>query len=311
MKKTIIALICIGIFYFFISDVMAKNLEIPDDAIRIRVVPNSNSDEDQAVKGKVRDTLEVKMYNLLKDAKNSEDAKEIIEENLESVKKEVGDVLQREKYDKNYQVNFGSNYFPEKEYKGVKYEEGYYESLLVTLGEGKGDDKAVMAVKAAVESPLLETTIAGATDIIINVSGDISMFDASDAVDYVREITGDDVNIIFGAMYDSNQADYCRITVIATGIEETPASRFGTSFARKPITPSVGQTGMKTTVSATGANTTRPYNSALQQPVHPGAASNAELKKPAGINGIQPAPTVLRSKVQERDLKIPDFLQKK
>ena len=69
-------------------------------------------------------------------------------------------------------------------------------------------------------------------------------------------------------MYDSNQADYCRITVIATGIEETPASRFGTSFARKPITPSVGQTGMKTTVSATGANTTRPYNSALQQPVH-------------------------------------------
>ena len=48
------------------------------------------------------------------------------------------------------------------------------------------------------------------------------------------EITGDDVNIIFGAMYDSNQADYCRITVIATGIEETPASRFGTSFARKP-----------------------------------------------------------------------------
>ena len=181
----------------------------------------------------------------------------------------------------------------------------------IGIGEGKGDDKAVMAVKAAVESPLLETTIAGATDIIINVSGDISMFDASDAVDYVREITGDDVNIIFGAMYDSNQADYCRITVIATGIEETPASRFGTSFARKPITPSVGQTGMKTTVSATGANTTRPYNSALQQPVHPGAASNAELKKPTGINGIQPAPTVLRSKVQERDLKIPDFLQKK
>ena len=181
----------------------------------------------------------------------------------------------------------------------------------IGIGEGKGDDKAVMAVKAAVESPLLESTIAGATDIIINVSGDISMFDASDAVDYVREITGDDVNIIFGAMYDSNQADYCRITVIATGIEETPASRFGTSFARKPITPSVGQTGMKTTVSATGANTTRPYNSALQQPVHPGAASNAELKKPAGINGIQPAPTVLRSKVQERDLKIPDFLQKK
>ena len=181
----------------------------------------------------------------------------------------------------------------------------------IGIGEGKGDDKAMEAVKMAVESPLLETTISGATHVIINISGDITLADASDAASYVQELAGDDVNIIFGAMYDSNQADYCRITVIATGIEETPASRFGTSFARKPITPSVGQTGMKTTVSATGANTTRPYNSALQQPVHPGAASNAELKKPAGINGIQPAPTVLRSKVQERDLKIPDFLQKK
>ena len=181
----------------------------------------------------------------------------------------------------------------------------------IGIGEGKGDDKAMEAVKMAVESPLLETTISGATHVIINISGDITLADASDAASYVQELAGDDVNIIFGAMYDSNQADYCRITVIATGIEETPASRFGTSFARKPITPSVGQTGMKTTVSATGANTTRPYNSALQQPVHPGAASNAELKKPTGINGIQPAPTVLRSKVQERDLKIPDFLQKK
>ena len=83
-------------------------------------------------------------------------------------------------------------------------------------------------------------------------------------------------------MYDSNQADYCRITVIATGIEETPASRFGTSFARKPITPSVGQTGMKTTVSATGANTTRPYNSALQQPVHPGACSYGTAQQGTG-----------------------------
>ena len=140
MKKTIIALVCIGIFYFFISDVMAKNLEIPDDAIRIRVVPNSNSELDQEVKGKVRDELETTMYNLLKDAKSSTQAEEIIESNLEEVKKNVGNVLEREKYDKDYKVNFGSNYFPEKKYKGVTYEEGYYESLLVTLGEGKGDN---------------------------------------------------------------------------------------------------------------------------------------------------------------------------
>ena len=140
MKKTIIALICIGLFYCFISNVMAQKIEIPEDAIRIRVVPNSNSDTDQAVKRKVLDRLEIKMYNLLKGVKSSEEAKTIIEENLQSVKDEVGDVLKRQNYDKNYQVNFGFNYFPEKEYKGVKYEEGYYESLLVTLGEGKGDN---------------------------------------------------------------------------------------------------------------------------------------------------------------------------
>lgn len=140
MKKIIITLICISVFYFLVSDVMAKNLEIPDDAIRIRVVPNSNSDEDQAVKGKVREELQVTMYDLLKDAKNSDDAKQIVEENLDAVSKDVGSVLEKAKYNKDFKVNFGYNYFPEKEYKGVKYDEGYYQSLLVTLGEGKGDN---------------------------------------------------------------------------------------------------------------------------------------------------------------------------
>ena len=70
----------------------------------------------------------------------------------------------------------------------------------IGIGYGKGDDKASEAVKMAVESPLLETTIAGATDVIINVSGDISMYDADDAASYVQQLTGDDVNIIFGAM---------------------------------------------------------------------------------------------------------------
>lgn len=140
MKKTIILLIFIFGFYFIISDVVAKNIEIPEDAIRIRVVPNSNSDYDQKIKGKVRDELQTSMYNLLKDTKNSADAREVIEKNLDSIKNNVENVLEREKYNKNYDVNFGLNYFPEKEYKGVKYEEGYYESLLVTLGEGKGDN---------------------------------------------------------------------------------------------------------------------------------------------------------------------------
>ncbi|MCI9585642.1 MAG: stage II sporulation protein R [Bacilli bacterium] len=140
MKKTIILLIFIVLFYVFISNVMAENIEIPDDAIRIRVVPNSNSEYDQEIKGKVRTVLESTMYNLLKDSKNSDEARKIISSNLNTVEKNVEDILQKERYDKDYKVNFGYNYFPEKEYKGVTYEEGYYESLLVTLGEGKGDN---------------------------------------------------------------------------------------------------------------------------------------------------------------------------
>lgn len=140
MKKTIILLIFIALFYGFVSNVMAENIEIPDDAIRIRVVPNSNSDYDQEIKGKVRTSLEVTMYDLLKDSKNSDEARKIISSNINTVEKNVKDILEKERYDKGYKVNFGYNYFPEKKYKGVTYEEGYYESLLVTLGEGKGDN---------------------------------------------------------------------------------------------------------------------------------------------------------------------------
>ncbi len=61
---------------------------------------------------------------------------------------------------------------------------------------------------------LLETTIQGATHVIINISGDISLMDANDAASYVQELTGEDANIIFGAMYDDSVADYARIQLL-------------------------------------------------------------------------------------------------
>ena len=88
----------------------------------------------------------------------------------------------------------------------------------IGIGYGKGETKATDAVKMAVESPLLETTVSGATDVIINIAGDISLADASDAASYVQDQAGDDVNIIFGAMYDDSNTDSCDVTVIATGI---------------------------------------------------------------------------------------------
>ena len=164
----------------------------------------------------------------------------------------------------------------------------------IGIGEGKGDDKALEAVKMAVESPLLETTINGATDVILNVSGDITLPDASDAADYVQSLTGEEVNIIFGAMYDDSKTDCCTVTVIATGLEDVAAggaaqSRFGAGMAyRQP-----GSHG--TPNSLKGLNI---------QPAAPAAPQND------GLQGIQ-KPVDIRSSVTEKTLKIPDFLQRK
>ena len=160
----------------------------------------------------------------------------------------------------------------------------------IGIGVGKGDDKAAEAIKMAVESPLLETTIAGATDVIINVSGDISMYDADDAASYVQQITGEDVNIIFGAMYDDSQIDFCRVTVIATGLE-TPSQSTGRDlFNRAPIS------GVRPGVQPIPG-----------KPQMPGTA--APIQKPI-FTGIQ-KPTDIKSKVEENTLKIPEFLQRR
>lgn len=140
MKKSIVLLLIIFIFYMFVSKGMVKGLNIPNDALRIRIIPNSNSEFDQSVKRSVRDKIKITMYDLLKNAKDSEEASNIIKSNLDLVDNDVKMILNDYNYEIDYNVNYGYNYFPEKEYKGIKYEEGYYESLLVTLGKGEGDN---------------------------------------------------------------------------------------------------------------------------------------------------------------------------
>lgn len=89
----------------------------------------------------------------------------------------------------------------------------------IGIGLGKGDDKCIDAVKQAITSPLLETTIEGASHVIINISGDISLIEANEAATFVQELAGDNANIIFGAMFDDTATDEVTITVIATGLE--------------------------------------------------------------------------------------------
>ena len=168
----------------------------------------------------------------------------------------------------------------------------------IGIGEARGDDKAMEAVQQAVSSPLLETTIKGATHVIINISGDISLMDANDAASYVQELTGEEANIIFGAMYDDTVADYCRITVIATGLnddnlQQTPfgkrstASSFG---ARRPS--STATTGTATAGTAAGSGMNMPSFSLPTMNATPFGAS----KTPS-------------STVQKKDIQIPDFLR--
>ena len=137
MKKIItIFIVCILV----ISSVKADNFIIPDDAIRMRVIASSNSSYDQKIKMEVKDLLEIKMYNLLKNVKGSKSAKKIINDNLFNIENDIKILLDSKKYDKPFSINFGKNYFPKKEYRNVIYKEGYYDSLVVTLGSGEGDN---------------------------------------------------------------------------------------------------------------------------------------------------------------------------
>lgn len=140
MKKTLITLILILITYMVIGVKAEELVEIPDEAIRIRVIGNSNSEYDQEKKQELRKDVQLYMQNLLKDAKTINQAREIINNNLENININVDNYLHNLNYNTSYNINFGLNYFPEKEYKGIKYKEGLYESLLITLGEGKGNN---------------------------------------------------------------------------------------------------------------------------------------------------------------------------
>ena len=138
MKKLILVIILIIGFYMMIGH--AASLVIPADALRIRVIANSNSNYDQEVKMIVKDKIQYKLYDLLKNTKGVNEARTLIKDNFNNISNDIEETLKQLNYELGYDVNYGLNYFPEKEYKGTTYEEGYYESLVITLGSGEGDN---------------------------------------------------------------------------------------------------------------------------------------------------------------------------
>ena len=176
----------------------------------------------------------------------------------------------------------------------------------IGIGTGKGDDKAAEAAKMAVESPLLETTITGATHVIINVSGDITLMDASDAAEYVQELAGEDANIIFGAMYDDSRADEATITVIATGLHNVG----GTSSKLKSRLEGVQR---QTMVPPASSYERQVYSPRVDLGGAAGAKAGVTPMPRRTVGGTAPtleAPKVPSSKVKEQSIKIPDFFKK-
>lgn len=160
----------------------------------------------------------------------------------------------------------------------------------IGIGTASGDDKAIEAVKSAVTSPLLETTIEGASHVIINISGDISLIEANEAASYVQELAGENANIIFGAMYDETATDTATITVIATGLEDGNVNNAMAGFRAKAQAPQP---------------TVKPAYGTYQGTGTAGSVASSAAPLP-GLK--QPSPVT--SNVKEKGINIPTFLQK-
>lgn len=168
----------------------------------------------------------------------------------------------------------------------------------IGIGHAKGDDKALEAVKMAVASPLLETTISGASHVIINISGDISLMDANDAASYVQELAGDEANIIFGAMYDDTYADEASITVIATGLDTATATQPSVNQKIVPEFPNYGKQEKKTTTFQRTTSTIPKNNTASSQTGRTSSSTFGKYRTP-------------ESTVAEKEIQIPDFLKRR
>ena len=189
----------------------------------------------------------------------------------------------------------------------------------IGIGHAKGDDKAIEAVKQAVSSPLLETTIQGASHVIINISGDISLIEANDAATYVQELAGDDANIIFGAMYDENAQDEASITVIATGLDDqsagTPVAKamteFKTSFQPKPAAPVSYNYAPQGAGREAAATSAQGYKAPTYRAPSAAAPAPAPQKTEQPQQQAAPAPQPFRPMHRETQINIPDFLKNK
>lgn len=164
----------------------------------------------------------------------------------------------------------------------------------IGIGQASGEDKCVEAVKRAIESPLLETTINGASNVIINFSGDVALFEVNEAATYVMELAGEQASVIFGSVMEENNKDSVTVTVIATGVND--------GSAQKPVYNGIGFLN-----GIGGGNSARPAYS--------NGSIGAGVNKPAGtapktnsFGTINSASNLQGN--SDGVIKVPEFLKK-
>mgnify|MGYP002620447917 CR=1 FL=1 len=139
MKKIIFIVILLIISLFIYVNVNAEVI-IPNNSIRVRVVPNSNSVLDQEMKEKVKKYISNYMTLKLHNITNVDEARDIISNSVDELNEDIKDIFADSNYNMDFKIKLGKNLFPDKIYKGVVYKKGLYESLVVYIGDAKGDN---------------------------------------------------------------------------------------------------------------------------------------------------------------------------
>ncbi len=173
-------------------------------------------------------------------------------------------------------------------------------AALMAVGLASGEDRARKAAEAAVSSHLLDVTIDGARGILFNVTGgpDLSLFEVNEAAAIIKDTAHPDVNLIFGAVIDPNIGDAVRITVIATGFEQSRVAR------RQVQTGTVAQPGQVPQPAVRPAGQPQPVQQ--RRPVQPSAPAQPPSEPQ------QPANTGQDFKLYDSDnIEIPTFLRKR
>jgi cell division protein FtsZ len=176
-------------------------------------------------------------------------------------------------------------------------------AALMAVGRASGEERARKAAEEAISSSLLDVTIDGARGILFNVTGgpNMSLFEVNEAAAIIKETAHPDVNLIFGAVIDENMTEEIRITVIATGFEQ---SRVAT---RRPVN---ARERLSNATAAPARPAPRP--AAPEPTPAPDTESNAEASLPPAQPATRKVEEEFTSRVYDtNDLDIPAFLRRR